>query len=125
MTGVSEVAERYNLPAFPPWLPTFLRRRKLQAELATETGIWRQGALMDALANEQRRIRLRILLEPRDMWLGLYWDHPVRGWDGGWWEGWEFYLCLLPCLPLLLTINRSNRNTRRYRRWKRAIEEGR
>ena len=62
------------------------------------------------------RVELRLLFEPRDCWVGLYWKHNVQGWDGGWWESWTFYLTLLPMLPLRLTVDRSLRNTRAYRR---------
>jgi hypothetical protein len=56
--------------------------------------------------------------DPHDTWVGLYWVHDVQGWDGGWWEGWRFYLVLLPAVVLRLTVDRSNRDTRAYRRWK-------
>ena len=62
----------------------------------------------------------KIQFVPQDCWVGLYWVHDVQGWDGGWWEGWRFYLILIPMLPLRLTIDRSNRNTRAYQRWQSA-----
>jgi hypothetical protein len=68
--------------------------------------------------DDYRRVHLKAIFEPRDLWVGLYWKHDVQGWDGGWWEGWWFYLALLPTLVLRLNIDRSNRATRAYRRWK-------
>ena len=63
------------------------------------------------------RLKLRLIFEPRDLWVGLFWKHNVQGWDGGWWEGWSFYLTIIPMLPLRLEVDRSLRNTRAYRRW--------
>jgi hypothetical protein len=68
------------------------------------------------------RLHLRLLFCPRDCWVGLYWVHDVPGWDGGWWESWTFYLCLLPMLPLRLIWDRSNRDTRARRRWHTAVQ---
>jgi hypothetical protein len=38
-----------------------------------------------------------LLWEPRDMWVGLYWTHPV-------WEGPDrtatIYVCIVPMLPI-------------------------
>jgi hypothetical protein len=38
----------------------------------------------------------RIIWEPRDMWIGVYWTQRV--WQIS--EGWEVYVCVLPMLPL-------------------------
>jgi hypothetical protein len=66
------------------------------------------------------RVHLRLVVEPRDLFIGLHWKHDVRGWDGGWWEGWRFYLVLVPAVVLRLEVDRSNRDTRAYRRWRAA-----
>jgi hypothetical protein len=52
-----------------------------------------------------------------DLWIGLYWEHSVQGWDGGWWEGWRFYLVPVPAVVLRADVDRSGRATRAYRRW--------
>lgn len=59
-------------------------------------------------------------LDRHDTWFGLYWVHDVQGWDGGWWEGWRFYLVLLPAVVLRMDVDRSWRATRAYRRWVQA-----
>jgi len=47
----------------------------------------------------------------------LYWVHQVQGWDGGWWEGWRFYLAVPGLVLLRADVDRSERATRAYRRW--------
>jgi len=73
-----------------------------------------------ATAPDYPRVKLRLQFKPRDCWIGLYWQHRVQGWDGGWWESWTFRLCLLPMLPLQLDVDRSLRETRAYKQWKAA-----
>lgn len=45
-------------------------------------------------------VSLRLYLELRDLWVGLYWEHNE-------FERWCFYLCLIPCLPLRIKFLRS------------------
>jgi hypothetical protein len=52
-----------------------------------------------------------------DLWLGLYWVHQVQGWDGGWREGWRFYVAVPGLVVLRVDVDRSLRATRAYRRW--------
>jgi hypothetical protein len=52
-----------------------------------------------------------------DLWAGLHWEHSVQGWDGGWWEGWRFYLAVPAVVLLRADVDRSGRSTRAYRRW--------
>lgn len=52
-----------------------------------------------------RRYHLRevaILVEVRDLWVGVYWDHQRRS------QMWRLtiYVCLIPCLPIRLTWGR-------------------
>ena len=47
-----------------------------------------------------RRWSLRLLWEPRDAWVGVYWTK-------GQIHEWFFYVCLLPCLPLRFHYMRS------------------
>jgi hypothetical protein len=56
-------------------------------------------------------------LNRHDVWTGLYWEHNVQGWDGGWWEGWRFYLVLLPTVVLQMDVDRSGKLTRAARKW--------
>jgi hypothetical protein len=39
---------------------------------------------------------VKIFFEPRDMWIGLFWDRRP--------DGLRFYVCLVPCLPILITV---------------------
>jgi hypothetical protein len=41
---------------------------------------------------------VRVLFEPRNIWIGVYWTE--RFWVNG--PGLDIYICLLPCFPLLL-----------------------
>lgn len=45
------------------------------------------------------RLMWRVLFEPRDLWIGVFWDRNVRG-------DLVVYLCLIPCFPLRLTVRR-------------------
>jgi len=47
-----------------------------------------------------RYISLSTAWEPRDLWVGLYWDKPQ-------FCNWYFYLCLIPCLPLRLHVKKD------------------
>jgi hypothetical protein len=44
-------------------------------------------------------MRVRLLLEPRDLWVGIYWTWAE--------EGLRIYVCLVPCLPILVTMSRE------------------
>lgn len=51
----------------------------------------------------KRRWKVKLLWEPRDLWIGLYWTritahHPSA-------DGMAFYICLIPCLPLKVSFN--------------------
>lgn len=43
----------------------------------------------------------RILWEPRDLWIGLYWNRERHG--GFIAEVLDFYICIVPCFPVRLT----------------------
>jgi hypothetical protein len=67
-------------------------------------------------------VSLALLAEPRDLWLGVYWRHDVRGWaSGGWRETWDFYATFVPALPLHLRVDRRHRDTRALRRWQATL----
>lgn len=47
--------------------------------------------------------RARLLWEPRDLWIGLYWDAHTNDYPR--WRPWrsplyDVYVCLIPCLVL-------------------------
>lgn len=35
-----------------------------------------------------------VKFEPRDLWIGVYWNKPIWGL--------EIYICIIPCLPIKL-----------------------
>jgi hypothetical protein len=37
---------------------------------------------------------IRVKFEPRDIWIGVYWNKPYYGL--------EVYICVVPCLPIKL-----------------------
>lgn len=50
------------------------------------------------------RVDVRVLWEPRDLWVGLYWKTvPVQTDDGPKTLAVVFYLCVLPCVPIRVT----------------------
>ena len=46
------------------------------------------------------RLSFRLLFEPRDIWVGVYWTHGQMG-------EWFAYICALPCLPLRVHYQKS------------------
>ncbi len=44
----------------------------------------------------KRSLAVRILFEPRDLWVGLYWDKRD--------DGLYLYVCIIPMLPLLIVV---------------------
>ncbi len=59
-----------------------------------------------------RALRLpsvRLIFEPRDLWIGVYWT-PVVGLLGNL-IALDVYVCIVPCLPVLLTwgVDRDRR----------------
>jgi hypothetical protein len=59
---------------------------------------WNVGTVGDG-CGYSLRASLRLIWEPRDIWIGLYWE--------GSFNDWRAYLCLLPCLPIRLHVKRS------------------
>ncbi len=43
-------------------------------------------------------ISIKVIWEPRDLWIGLYWD-AAR-------DHFKLYLCVLPCLPIRIHFKR-------------------
>ena len=48
-----------------------------------------------------RRWSVRVLWEPRDLWIGIYWNHERH--NGFITETLDIYVCLVPCLPIRFT----------------------
>lgn len=46
-------------------------------------------------------MNIKLLFEPRDLWIGLYWTVKWSGWD----RKLFLYFCLIPTLPLLVSIS--------------------
>ena len=44
-----------------------------------------------------RNTSVELLFEPRDVWVGLYWDTAT-------YPALSVYVCLVPCFPLLFTL---------------------
>lgn len=49
-----------------------------------------------------------VKFEPRDTWVGVYWDFQPYIWDPDQTYHWVFdlYICVIPCLPLHLSWRR-------------------
>jgi hypothetical protein len=43
------------------------------------------------------RVNVTVLFEPRDMWIGVFWD---KAFDGIY----DVYLCVVPMLPIYFTV---------------------
>lgn len=48
------------------------------------------------------RTRVALLVEPRDAWVGLYWNFTSQAYDTG--GRLDLYLCLVPFLPLKVSV---------------------
>ncbi len=49
-------------------------------------------------------MRIRIYFEPRDLWVGVYWNVERTSFDNSRvrCREWSVYICLLPCFPIRL-----------------------
>lgn len=53
-----------------------------------------------------RDFRWAVKFEPRDLWVGLFWDREDIASGGGLFgTTWRFYFCLLPMLPLVVSFD--------------------
>lgn len=62
---------------------------------------WTRGDWLDG-CGYGAALSLKIIWEPRDLWIGVYWTT-----DSRWRDNRIVYLCLLPCLPIRLHYQRS------------------
>jgi hypothetical protein len=51
----------------------------------------------------QGKLALRLIWEPRDLWVGVFWNHSAD--RGARWT--LIYVCLVPALPICLAIRRK------------------
>lgn len=54
-----------------------------------------------AVLRSLRLPSLNVIFEPRDLWIGVYWN-PVESLMGNW-IALDVYVCIVPCLPVVLT----------------------
>ena len=61
---------------------------------------------------------MRIKFEPRDLWVGIFWDRAGRittlDTDQ---QQYRVYICLVPMLPIIFTIRRNIPRERRSENW--------
>ncbi len=60
---------------------------------------WNRGTVGDGSGGYSRRVSLRLLFEPRDLWIGVYWEGSKNDY--------RVFVCLLPCLPIRVHVQRS------------------
>lgn len=90
--GVREMSDLY--------LHHGLRRWKNELQLFRV--FWMKGAF-DGKGYDNK-VSAKIIWEPRDLWLGLYWDVTRLGAS---FQAIKLYLCIVPCLPLRVHYKRS------------------
>lgn len=52
----------------------------------------------------RKRVEVRWLWEPRDLWVGVFWNRAL--------DYLLVYVCLVPCLPLVVSIRKSAAGSR-------------
>lgn len=61
---------------------------------------------------------MKIKFEPRDLWVGVFWDRGARittlETDQ---QQYRVYVCLVPCFPIIFTVSRNIPPLRRYENW--------
>lgn len=61
---------------------------------------------------------MQIKYEPRDLWVGIFWDRAGRTTtletDR---QHYRVYVCLVPCFPIIFTVSRNIPPHRRHENW--------
>ena len=76
-------------------------RGEAGGESGSRARVWRAGQTVKVIKgwgkmpNEPWEYRTVLMFEPRDCWVGLYWDRLF------------IYVCALPCLPLRIQYRHS------------------
>lgn len=52
--------------------------------------------------SEPRRVSVRATFEPRDLWIGVYWDLRRHGYSP--YRDLRIYLCIIPMLPIVFSL---------------------
>ena len=54
-------------------------------------------------------MKIRLQFEPRDLWVGVYWNKHLFGWTD---ITVHVYVCILPCLPIHIWWHRRLKETK-------------
>jgi hypothetical protein len=49
-------------------------------------------------------VMMRVVVEPRDLWIGVSWERSGVAWRGVWWRGVRMYVCVLPMFPIRIDL---------------------
>lgn len=77
------------------WIPNLVR---YENRICLTRIRWERGTVGDGKGYSSK-LSVSLIWEPRDIWIGLYWDTSVNA------KVW--YLCLLPCLPIRFKLVKS------------------
>lgn len=84
-----------HFPRIQKW-PNYIKSEK---RLCLTRIRWETGTVGDGKGYSSK-LSISVLWEPRDMWVGLFWDVKSQG-ERSW------YLCLIPCLPIRFKLVRA------------------
>lgn len=58
-------------------------------------------------------MKVRLLFEPRDLWVGVYWDREDIGSANGLFGcDWRVYICVVPMLPIRISWSERSENVK-------------
>ena len=70
------------------------------------------------MSKDWKENEMKIKYEPRDLWIGVYWDRAGRcttlETDR---QHYRVYLCVVPCFPIIFTISRNIPASKRHENW--------
>jgi hypothetical protein len=49
-------------------------------------------------------VTMRVLVEPRDLWIGVSWERRRVRYRDRWWRGVRAYVCVLPLFPIRIDL---------------------